>query len=453
MKKYIRSLLSVALSLSVLLSVSLYALAAPKDTRFTDVAPGIWYADAVTYCRKNNLMNGTADALFSPDDTMSRATLVTVLYRLSGGPAAAWVNPFSDVAADAWYHDAVVWAFHENLVDGYGDAQFGPNDPVSREQFAAILWRKAGEPWPQTEILSFSDRSELSNWSFRAVLWAMETGLFNGKPQNRFDPQGNATRAEAAVILQRYHAAPIPSPSPSPTPTPTPTTVLPNTYDSERFFVQGGFLHYGDEGASRVGIDVSSYQGKIDWAKVAAAGVDFAIIRGGYRGYTVGTILQDAYFKQNIEGALAAGLDVGAYIFSQATTVQEAKEEALQLLAWTKGYDITYPLVFDWERVSQSGSRTQTTSGSVITSCAKAFCDTISAAGYTPMVYGNPSMVYASELNLSALRGIPFWLAHYTSGWAPTSFRYHYHMWQYTSTGRVDGISGNVDLNISFLAF
>lgn len=191
MKKYIRSLLSVALSLSVLLSVSLYALAAPKDTRFTDVAPGIWYADAVTYCRKNNLMNGTADALFSPDDTMSRATLVTVLYRLSGGPAAAWVNPFSDVAADAWYHDAVVWAFHENLVDGYGDAQFGPNDPVSREQFAAILWRKAGEPWPQTEILSFSDRSELSNWSFRAVLWAMETGLF--KTEN---PKTGLTRRE-----------------------------------------------------------------------------------------------------------------------------------------------------------------------------------------------------------------------------------------------------------------
>ncbi|MDD3230229.1 MAG: GH25 family lysozyme [Oscillospiraceae bacterium] len=453
MKKYVNIILGVVLSLSIWFSIPISAFATLDDTGFSDVPSSSWYADAVVYCQKNHWMNGTSSTTFSPDSTMSRAMLVTVLYRMAGSPSVSSANSFSDVAADGWYRNAVLWASQTNLVNGYGGTRFGPNDPVSREQFTTILWRKEGAPSTQNEAIAFADGATISNWAADAVLWANETGMINGKPDNRFDPQGNATRAEAAVILRRYLAATAPTPTPTPTPTPSSTTILPNSYNTKKFFMQNGFLYYDKESTSHAGIDVSSYQGKIDWERVAASGVDFAIIRAGYRGYTFGNIQKDSYFTQNIEGALASGLDVGVYIFSQATTTAEAREEARQLLNWTEDYPITYPLVFDWERVSQPNSRTQNTDGKAITACAKAFCDTITGAGHTPMVYGNPSMVYASELDISKLTDTPFWLAHYTSGWAPTNFRYHYHMWQYTSTGQVDGISGNVDLNLCFIDF
>ena len=198
---------------------------------------------------------------------------------------------------------------------------------------------------------------------------------------------------------------------------------------------------------SYVGVDVSTYQRTIDWPRVAAAGVDFAMIRVGYRGYTAGGIYMDNYWKRNITGALDAGLDVGVYFFSQATTPEEARQEALQTLEWIRGYNITYPIVFDWERITDSDSRTRNTSRQTVTDCAKAFCQTIEAAGYTAMTYGSPSAT-TSDIDLSQLTEYPFWLAHYTSGWQPTGYKKHFHMWQYTSSGYVDGISGRVDLNL-----
>ena len=171
------------------------------------------------------------------------------------------------------------------------------------------------------------------------------------------------------------------------------------------------------------------------------------MIRAGYRGYTLGSIYEDIYYEYNINEALRVGLDVGIYFFSQATSVEEAREEALQTLAWIEDYDITYPVVFDWERVSQSNSRTKDTTGDVITACAQEFCSIIADAGYTPMTYGSPSKV-GKDLQLSQLTDYPFWLAHYTTDWKPTSFQYHYDMWQYSSSGSVDGIEGRVDLNV-----
>ena len=195
-------------------------------------------------------------------------------------------------------------------------------------------------------------------------------------------------------------------------------------------------------------MDVSSHQKEIDWARVAASGVQFAMIRVGYRGYSVGSINKDAYFDQNIQGALDNGLEVGVYFFSQATSVEEAEEEALQTLAWIEGYDITYPVVFDWEQVDQDSSRTKDAEGKTTTECAQTFCSMVEEAGYTAMTYGSPSKIYAGGLQLEELTQYPFWLAHYTRDWAPSSFRYHYHMWQYSSSGEVDGIEGRVDLDL-----
>ena len=224
-----------------------------------------------------------------------------------------------------------------------------------------------------------------------------------------------------------------------------------NSYDPDAFAVSGGYLTYG-AGVSHVGVDVSSHQGEIDWQAAADSGVEFAMIRAGYRGYTEGGLFEDACFAANMDGALAAGLEVGVYFFSQALTEEEALEEADFLLSLIDGCPITYPVVFDWERQSAETSRTREADGAVITACAAAFCSAVEAAGYLPMVYFSPSKAYG-ELDLSALTAWPFWLAHYTADYAFTTFRYHFSMWQYTSTGSVPGIRGNVDLDLALTDF
>lgn len=140
------------------------------------------------------------------------------------------------------------------------------------------------------------------------------------------------------------------------------------------------------------------------------------------------------------------------YFFSQAVDEEEAVEEARQVLEWITPYDVAWPVVFDWERVSQENSRTLDTSGDAITNATIAFCREVEEAGYLPMVYFSPSKGY-TELELERLLDWPFWLAHYTEDWSATSFRYHFAMWQYTSSGTVDGISTNVDLNLCLTDF
>ena len=197
-----------------------------------------------------------------------------------------------------------------------------------------------------------------------------------------------------------------------------------------------------------IGIDVSSHQKDIDWQQVAASGVRFAIIRAGYRGYTKGNLNLDPYFQRNIEGALAAGLQVGVYFFSQATTVAEAIEEAQYTIDLIRSYSVTYPVVFDWERQDYDTSRTQKTSEETVAACAVAFCETVKAAGYTPMFYASPSKVKKMADNMGYLADYPFWLAHYTKEQIPSSYTNHFDMWQYSSKWSVPGISGNVDVNI-----
>ena len=218
-----------------------------------------------------------------------------------------------------------------------------------------------------------------------------------------------------------------------------------NTRHKTDFFRdEQGWLR--SEGA-RVGVDVSTHQREIDWEKVAASGVEFAMIRAGYRGYgQEGKLLQDENFERNIRGAINAGLDVGVYFFSQATNVWEVEEEAQQLLQAIEGYPITYPVVFDWERIYNNAARTDVVKGKTVTLMAQAFCGLVAQAGYVPGVYFNQDMGYL-ELDLDQLQDCVFWLAEYDS--AP-SFYYDFGMWQYTSKGNVPGIDTQVDMNLSF---
>lgn len=217
-----------------------------------------------------------------------------------------------------------------------------------------------------------------------------------------------------------------------------------NPYDLDCFVQVDGFTVYRGEAPSYVGVDVSSYQQEIDWTQVAAAGVSFAMIRVGYRGYTYGTLNQDPCFEANIQGALAAGLDVGVYFFSQAVSAEEAQEEALQVLEWVEGYPITYPVAFDWEPVEGEDVRTDGVTSETVTQCVRAFCSVIAEAGYTPMVYFNRGQGYA-VMDLEQLQEYSFWLASYTD---VPDYAYHFEMWQYSCTGSVPGIQGNVDLDL-----
>ncbi len=199
------------------------------------------------------------------------------------------------------------------------------------------------------------------------------------------------------------------------------------------------------------GVDVSQFQGDIDWEEVAQDGIDFAIIRVGLRYYgSTGAIDIDDCARQNIENALDAGLKIGVYFFSQAISVEEAVAEAEFVIEQLKGYRIDYPVVFDWENEPDKNMRTDVVDDETLTYCAVAFCETIKKAGYTPAVYFNLNFGYL-RYNLDLIKNYVFWYAQF-DGISP-EFYYKYSMWQYTDSGKVQGIDADVDLNISFIDF
>lgn len=187
-----------------LIFTSVPVTAAINDTGFSDVSADAWYAEAVIYCRDNALMSGTTSTTFSPERQTSRAMLTTILYRQAGSPEITQESTFSDIDKDTWYSSAISWAVENNIVSGYSNGKFGPNDSITREQFAAILWRNAGNPEAKEVSVDFADENKILLFAEKAVDWAQEKGIITGKTNNIFDPKGEVTRAEAAVMLYRY---------------------------------------------------------------------------------------------------------------------------------------------------------------------------------------------------------------------------------------------------------
>lgn len=209
------------LSLVLVLSLCIPAYAAVEDTGFSDVAADAWYAEFVVYCRENGLMAGTSGTTFSPDTPTTRAMMATILYRLAGTPAVSGTDSYTDTQPGAWYADAVLWASQNGVVSGYGGGLFGTNDPLTREQMATMLWRYSGSPSANAGS-DFADESSIASWADTAVDWARENGYMGGVGANLFQPQGQATRAQMATILTRYHqdaetpVTPEPEPEPEP---------------------------------------------------------------------------------------------------------------------------------------------------------------------------------------------------------------------------------------------
>ena len=221
-------------------------------------------------------------------------------------------------------------------------------------------------------------------------------------------------------------------------------------YDPTKFVrTENGRIFYDDENyVTKTGIDVSVFQGEIDWNAVAADGIDYVMLRIGGRGYGPdGALYEDRMFARNINGAKAAGLKIGVYFFSQAISIEEAAQEASYTLELLNGVALDYPIAFDWEHVDDVSARTASIQGALITSVARTFCDAVTQAGYQAVIYFNREHGYF-EYELSLISDYPFWYAEYADY---PSFVYHYKMWQYTETGHVNGIQGYVDLNAALI--
>ena len=216
--------------------------------------------------------------------------------------------------------------------------------------------------------------------------------------------------------------------------------------------IQGAKYTFGSDGkmssnSGTMGIDVSKHNGSIDWSAVKNSGVSYVIIRCGYRGYSTGVLIEDPKFRSNIKGAKAAGLKVGVYVFSQAVNEVEAVEEASMAVSLASGYGLDYPIFID---VEGSGGRGDGVSRDMRTAVCKAFCATVQNSGYSAGIYANKTW-FNEKINTGSLTGYKIWLAQYAS--APTYTATRYDMWQYSSKGRVSGIKGDVDMNISYMHY
>lgn len=221
-------------------------------------------------------------------------------------------------------------------------------------------------------------------------------------------------------------------------------------YNWDNLKLENGRMVYyeNDEAVSTAGIDVSDLQGSIDWQAVKDDGIDFAMLRCGRRGSTEGQLYTDKRYFENVEGATRVGLPYGVYFFSQATSEDEALEEAEYVLSLINGAGVTYPVVYDQEPVADSAGRANNLSADQLTKNAQAFCKRIEEAGYTSMVYGNQYDL--SRLNIDQINAA-VWYAEYTNE-HPTSSYHDFVMWQYSHTGKVSGISTDVDMDILFEA-
>ncbi|MBR5730920.1 MAG: glycoside hydrolase family 25 protein [Firmicutes bacterium] len=197
------------------------------------------------------------------------------------------------------------------------------------------------------------------------------------------------------------------------------------------------------------GIDVSKYQGTIDWRKVAFSDVRFAFIRIGYRGYETGKMVMDETFRYNIENALANGIPVGVYFVTKATSAEEGREEAQWIINNIRAYNVTWPVVMDFEGAKDETDRTYGMSADTRDEVILAFCDTLREAGYTPMLYGSIG-TYMTKMHIEKLEGINRWFAMYFN---EPHFPYSMQIWQATDSGKVDGIKGDVDIDYTMFNY
>ena len=437
---------------------------------YSDVKESDWFYAYVKNLSLTGAVEGYPDGTFKPTREITVGEALKMVLLAAGETEQAmtdthWASGYRDLAVQKGYLTA---------------EQAADLDAVITRGVVAQLMALVMELPESTTTSPFADTSD--QYVLRLYDAGLVTGSYNTQDQLVYRPDQGIVRSEISALVWRMHQYEPPVETPvepeqpdnsgdgggsdrpaEPDPEETGYITYGNKkipilagvpvceYDKSLFRLEGSVLHYDDPAVDTyLGIDVSSYQGDIDWEAVAADGIEYAFVRVGFRGYATGSLNYDRYYEQNLQGAIDAGLDVGVYFFSQAITVEEAIAEAELVLDAIRDYNITYPVVFDWETVSSSSARTNNLDSSTLTDCAIAFCERVLADGYTPMVYFNQSVGY-TKFQLDRLTDYDFWYAQYPKKDAmiPAMY-YNYQIWQYSSSGTVAGISGGVDMNLSW---
>ncbi len=459
---------------------------------------GHWAEPAITRWSDRGVIQGSGGQ-FRPGGSITRGEMAAILQRVMNYQTVA-PNTYTDLPDGEWYAKPILAVSAAGVMQGAG-GKVRPTDPITRQEAAVLL---AGafnlDAYSSTNLFAYDDHLQIADWAAEAVKTMTVLEFMKGA-NGLFRPNDHITRAEAVQLLDNmvsgyYNAAgtytgtvdgtvlvntggvtlqdmtingslyvtagAVGSP-----------VVLRNVTVRGKIINQSGQPIEGADGAveelpppevdtgkenqkqwpagSIRGIDVSSHQKDIDWAKVAADGVEFAMLRVGYTGYGTGSINLDKYFHQNIQGAQANGIPVGVYYFSQAISVEEALKEVQLVLDNLSGYTLQCPVVFDWETISGADGRANDLDTQTLCDAANAFCGAVAAQGYTPMVYFNKKLA-TDHYDLTQISQYDFWYAYYQKE-AEIPGGYPYTMWQFTSSGKVNGIEGNVDLNAGYYRY
>ena len=458
--------------------------ASPADT-FSDTA-GTYWEDAILKLHASGIYLGNQGAAL-PSSTITRQQAVAMIGRAFRIAPETAAPDYTDTDQIAEYAMAYVGEFE---VRGYltdsAAGTFRPTDPITRAELINILSNMVDTLVKETTtvtkdvsgslLISAADGATLKGIRIGGDL-ILAPGVTKNVTLVDCVIQGNIRNYGTGEV--RFEAPQITPESTAAKPSEVykPGATLDRTLEyggktvpiyrdrplnvfSDVDFIWTGeenenqrrLEYLGGEFRTRYGIDVSSFQGEIDWDAVADDNIDFAMVRVGFRGTGTGSLNTDKYYEQNIRGAMRAGLETGVYFFAQAVTVEEAIEEADYVISLLDGLDINGPVAYDWE-MHDSTYRVYGTSPEMATACAVAFCERIKDAGYTPMVYGGTYVTYM-KYDQGALADYLSWYPEYkgekSEKLCPTLV-YHMDYWQFSSSRAVAGINGRVDMNIQFI--
>ena len=458
--------------------------ASPADT-FSDTA-GTYWEDAILKLHASGIYLGNQGAAL-PSSTITRQQAVAMIGRAFRIAPETAAPDYTDTDQIAEYAMAYGGEFEARgyLTDSAAGT-FRPTDPITRAEFVNLLNNMIGSLIQTTGEYS-GDRTGtlMVNAADGATLRDMKIdgdlivapGVIGGivlqdvtltgsilnlgnAPIDQFatPPKEDTGSSKPAVSVPDLNWTYITLPDGKQIPYYEGVPV--STFGEGSFYWNeaGRLVYAGTDFSTRFGIDVSAYQNRaipdktIDWEAAKADGVEYAFVRIGLRGTSTGGLNADAFYAQNLDGAAAAGIDTGVYFFSQAITVEEAVEEANYVLSLLGGRQLACPVAYDWE-MHDSSYRVYGISAAMATACAKAFCETIEAAGYRAMVYTSSYVAY-NKFDLSALSAYPIWYPEYKSADSTVLYPQLYYRpnyWQYTSKGSVAGLSGNVDCSLQFI--
>ncbi len=435
-----RRILPLLLAAVLLLSCAPAAAgSAPVTSPFSDVPENMWCYPYVLDLYQKGIVRGVGNDIFCPDGLVTWGQAFKLILGAVGVTADESENNGS------WADVYIQPAISNRLVDSFRAANL--EKTPTRLQIARMVARAL-------DLTSISGESPYVDCDNGYVTELDEKGIMEGvvvDGQRYFYPDAGMTRAEITTTIWRMmnvnYTQGMQRAGSWWVDLLDEVEASPFTRDQFSLDENGRMQYSG--GYYALGVDVSRHKETIDWEAVKADGIDFAIIRCGARYLQSGTIFEDGNYRKNIEGALAAGLDVGVYFFSQALNAEEGLEEAEYVLDLIDGYDVTYPVVCDWESLGGSTGRTWSSEVEDTTAGIAAFCERIREAGYTPMIYFNKAWGM-TRMDLRELDQYDFWFAEYTKY---PSCPYNFQMWQYSSSGKVAGIRSDTDMDICFVPY